>query len=239
MSKPTAIITGAAKRLGREMALDLADKGYHIVVHYNRSVNDAESLAEEVRSKGQHCRLFQADFSNPDLVEESVSGLLDEDADYRVLINNASIFNPVSFKDTDASLLADYFTIHFTYPFFLTKYFADKSKDGLVINILDTRVTGNDIDFFPYSLSKKTLGSFTRMAAKALAPSIRVNAICPGPVLPPSFDEGDMDEKVAKLPLKRRVAASDILKAMNYLINNHSVTGEFLFVDGGMHLGND
>jgi len=236
LSNPTAIITGAAKRLGRQMALELADRGYDIVVHYNSSENNARGLADEIRGKGRNCRLFQADFSNSDIVEKFALRLFEDGVDYRVLINNASIFHPSSFMETDASQLADYFTIHFVYPFFLTRYFAAKASGGVVINILDTRVTNDDIDFFPYTLSKKTLGSFTRMAAKALAPSVRVNAICPGPVLPPSFEEGDMDEKIAKLPLRRRVDTTDIIKAMNYLLDNDSVTGDFLFVDGGMHL---
>lgn len=237
MSNPTAIVTGGARRLGREMALNLADRGFDIVIHYNHSKDDASRLAKEVQERGRRCRLLQADFSDLNLVEETARKFFSEDDNYQVLINNASVFSPKSFEETTFEDLRNNHLVHFFYPFFLTKYFARRSSDGVVVNILDTRVVADDIEFFPYTLSKKSLAAFTRMSAKALAPGIRVNAICPGPVLPPGFDDSEnMEQKVAMLPLKKVVAVSDIIKALNYLLDNQSVTGELLFVDGGMHL---
>lgn len=237
MSNPTAIVTGGARRLGREMVLNLAERGFDIVIHYNHSRSDASRLANEVQDRGRQCRLFQADFCDLNLVEETAEKLFSEGDNYQVLVNNASVFKPKSFEETTFADLSNNHLVHFFYPFFLTKYFARKSSSGVVVNILDTRVVADDIEFFPYTLSKKSLAAFTRMSAKALAPGIRVNAICPGPVLPPGFDDAKkMEQKVASLPLKRVVAISDIIKALNYLLDNQSVTGEFLFVDGGMHL---
>ena len=239
MSNPTAVVTGAAKRLGREISLALAGKGYDIVIHYNHSSGEAEQLADEIRSKGCQSRLFQADFSDIDSLETTAEKLFEENQEYRILINNASIFNPVSFEETTFDQFRQYFSIHLFYPFFLTKYFSRKAKKGVVVNILDSRIVKDDIEFFPYTLSKKSLASFTRMSARALGPAIRVNGLCPGPVLPPDFeDKSTMEQKVSELPLQKTVAVSDILRALHYLLDNESVTGEFLFVDSGMHLTN-
>ena len=237
MSNPTAVVTGGAKRLGREMSLSLADRGYDIVIHYNHSKDDAGRLADEIQEKGRRCRLFQADFADLISAEETAKNLFSESEDYCILVNNASLFSPISFDETTHKDLNKNFSVHFFYPFFLTKFFAEKSAKGVVINILDSRITDEDIDFFPYTLSKKSLASFTRMSALALAPNIRVNAICPGPVLPPGFDDPkNMEKKVSRLPLQKTVAIPDIIRALDYLLDNESVTGEFLFVDGGMHL---
>ncbi len=239
MRNPTAIVTGGAKRLGREMSLSLVERGFDIVIHYNHSKEEASRLAEEIRGKGRQCRLFQADFSDLDSVEETARELFSEGEDYRVLVNNASIFSPLSFEETPLKDLNNNFSVHFFYPFYLTKIFAQKCVKGVVVNILDSRITDEDIEFFPYTLSKKSLASFTRMSARALAPEIRVNAICPGPVLPPGFDDPkNMEKKVSLLPLQKTVAIPDIIRALDYLLDNESVTGEFLFVDGGMHLTN-
>ncbi|HKI45747.1 MAG TPA: SDR family NAD(P)-dependent oxidoreductase [Balneolales bacterium] len=239
MRNPTAIVTGGAKRLGRAMSLSLAERGFDIVIHYNRSKEEASRLSEEIRGMGRQCRLLQADFADLDSVEETAKKLFSDGEDCQVLINNASIFNPMLFDKTPLKDLTNNFSVHFFYPFFLTKFFAEKYAKGVVINILDSRITDEDIEFFPYTLSKKSLASFTRMSARALAPDIRVNAICPGPVLPPGFDEPqNMEKKVSRLPLQKAVAIPDIIRALDYLLDNESVTGEFLFVDGGMHLTN-
>lgn len=235
--KKAALITGGAKRIGRSLCLGLARNGFDIVLHYNHSGEDAEEVKLLIEETGQSCYLIQADLGK----NEALGTLLEESLTHvpglSVLINNASVFDPGEFLDTELTLLDRQFDVNFKAPFLLTREFARHVKTGLVINILDRNIDRIPVDYFAYTLSKKTLAEFTRMAAKALAPEIRVNGICPGPILPPAGKDESYMETIAKsIPLKRTGNPDDILNAVLFQIENHFITGDFIYVDGGEHL---
>ncbi len=235
--QPTVLITGAAKRIGRALAVHLASMGYHIAAHYHSSHNDAESLVSEIHSLGRKCTLFKADLSVPADVEHLIESVIDQCDGLELLINNASIFEKFSIKDTDYSILERNFMINCFAPILLTRNFAKNVDKGQIINILDTKIIGNASGYCAYTLSKKTLAEFTRMAALEFAPSIRVNAIAPGIILPPP-DKGEqyLDPLIEKVPLKEKGSLNDICKTADFLIQNTYLTGQTIFVDGGKHL---
>ncbi len=235
--KKAALVTGGAKRIGRNLCLGLAQKGYDIVLHYNHSRDDAEEVKRLIEEVGQSCFLIQADLGNTDYLETMIQKSFEFSPDLTVLINNASVFDPGDFLETETAFLDLQFNINFKAPFILTREFARNTKEGIVINILDRRIDQTPDDYFAYTLSKKALAAFTRMAAKALAPGIRVNGICPGPILPPDGkDQSYMETMAESNPLKRTGSPDDILNAILFQIDNQFITGDFVYVDGGEHL---
>jgi len=233
----TVIITGGAKRIGKHIALKLAYNGYDIALHYNRSKDEAENVKSQIEEIGQKCELFQADFSNMVEVSELIPVIVSKMSGCGLLINNASVYHPGSFIDSDISFLRHQYQINFEVPYKLTQDFAKYVNSGHVINIIDTKINHLSIDFFCYSLSKKSLYEFTKMAAKELAPDIRVNGICPGPILPPP-GQGDeyLNKRAEILPLKKAGNPDLIAKTVLFLIDNYFITGECIHVDGGEHL---
>ena len=233
----SALITGGAKRIGKAIAVHLAENGFDIALHYNTSKAEAEETAKEIKSKGQNCILFQCNLSNTkdslsltDKVKQSFPSL-------SLLINNASIFEKRSFLNTDLDFFENHFNINFKAPFFLSQCFAKSVKEGHIINFLDTNITRDRTKYFVYNLSKKMLSEFTKMAAIELAPNIRVNAVAPGPILPPSNGEKEyLERKEENIPLKRWGNVSEILQSIDFLLKNKYLTGQCVFVDGGEHL---
>ena len=232
----TAIVTGGAKRIGREIAVALAKKGFDIALHYNKSNEDAQKLAKEIETTGQRCQLFSCDFNSTQAVK-SFATEMSKIKDCTLLVNNASIFERGVFLETDQDLLDRHFNINFKAPFLLSQMFAKTCNEGQIINIIDTKITKPFNKFFAYSLSKKMLYEFTLMLAKELAPKIRVNAICPGIILPPPDGDEEVVQRLAsKTPLQRKGNVEDIISALSFFVDNKFVTGECLFVDGGEHL---
>ncbi len=228
-------MTGGSKRIGADIARTLAERGLDIALHYNSTPPD--SLVEEIREKGVRCSAYRADFT----VSKDVTSLMEkvrgEFPGLDILINNASIFERASIKDTDEEFFQRHFDINFKAPFLLSRDFARVTGKGQIINIADTRVVRAGTTYAAYLLSKKALSEFTRMAAVEFAPGIRVNAIAPGLILPPDGEgEAYMETLAAKLPLKRRGDTIDVIRAVNYVMDSEFVTGEILFIDGGEHL---
>jgi NAD(P)-dependent dehydrogenase (short-subunit alcohol dehydrogenase family) len=235
--KHAALITGGAKRLGRAIAVSLAKHGYDIALHYGRSEKSARETAIEIRRHNQQCELFQCDLSKIDKVNQLMPDVFQSMPHTNLLVNSASIFKRINFMDTDLDVLDRNLNINFKAPFFLTQSFAKLCNNGLIINLLDTKITEEPVNFFAYALSKKLLYSFTRMAAKSLGPDIRVNGICPGIILPSTETAVDVLQKmIRKLPLKRQGDVEKILSAVFFYLENDFVTGECLFIDGGEHL---
>jgi len=233
-----ALITGGAKRIGRAIALELAKRGFDILLHYNRSRQAAEQTASEISSLGRHCQLVQADLTQHPQLDRVVNTLNDiEHIDHGVLVNNASLFDPGTLKQTDAALFDTLHALHLRVPFLLTRAFAANVERGHIINLVDRRVFSTETDYFAYTLSKKALYELTRMAARELAPEIRVNAIGPGAILPPpGRDAAYLRSLEQSIPLRRIGDLGAILTALRYLLDNPFVTGECLRVDGGEHL---
>lgn len=232
-----ALITGGAKRIGKALALDLAIKGYDIAIHYNSSEIEAEKTKNEIKKFGTTCKSFKCDLENTNDVLELVSEVKKSFPNLYILVNNASIFDNIGFMEVTPDFFDKDFGVNFKAPFFLSQSFAKNIDEGLIINFLDTRINRTTTEHFVYNLSKKCLYHFTRMAAKELAPRIRVNGICPGPILPPPGESKEyLEEIVEKVPMKKTGDTSYIVNAFNYLLENDFTTGECLFVDGGKHL---
>lgn len=235
MTGKAAIVTGGAKRLGAEIAMFLAKKGYDIALHYNHSIDEAKIVQAAIQREGVKCQLFHADLLDNQGLESLIDKIFEWSDTCNILVNNASVFDQATFRQTDQDLFEREFNINFKAPFFLSNAFARKASKGLIVNMLDSRIRSNDISHYAYTLSKKVLYEHTLMAALELAPAFRVNGICPGPILPPSgTDSGSINTE--GVPLGRHGKISEILKALDYLIDNDFVTGECLFVDGGKKL---
>lgn len=232
-----ALVTGAAKRIGKAIAIALAKDGFDIALHYGHSKKEAEEASDLIRLYGRRCELFQADLTFTDSVLSLVPKVFESFPHCKILVNNASIFHRISFLETTPENFDNFFNLHVKAPFFLSQQFASYCAVGDIINILDTKVTQNLDAYFSYTLSKKTLYEMTHMAAKALGPEIRVNGVAPGIILPSTESSNeDLKRMSQKLPLKRKGSVEDIVSAVRFLIDHPYLTGECLFVDGGEHL---
>lgn len=235
--RPAALVTGAAARIGRNIALTLAAKGYDIALHYRHSKKEAESTAEAAAAKGVVCRLFQADLADAAQCAPLIEQVKAVFPPLSVLVNNASVFDKAGFLESDETFFRSQFRINFEAPVFLTQAFARHVKQGVVVNMLDTYVTHDKHNHFYYLLSKKALLDFTRMAAAELAPGIRVNGIAPGYALPaPGWDEEYRKQLEARLPMQKTVTPEEVAQAVYTLVAAPSLTGQILFVDGGQSL---
>lgn len=231
---PTALVTGAARRIGRALALAAAEAGYDVAVHHRDSPEDAEETAELVRSKGVRAVVVAADLAGD---PASLIGQAQALGPVTLLVNSASIFE----DDRIETLTRESWDLHMQAnlhaPIALTQAFAAQSVEGLVVNIIDQRVWRPNPQFFSYSLSKAGLWWATQTMAQALAPRIRVNAIGPGPTLPSIHQSpADFEAEAANIPLQRRTSPDEIAAALRYLIDAPSVTGQMIAVDGGQHL---
>ncbi|MGC9317268.1 MAG: SDR family oxidoreductase [Armatimonadota bacterium] len=237
----TALVTGAAKRLGRTIAEGLATEGCSVVVHYRSSQDEAEAVRDELQRMGVEAWPLQADLSSPEQAERLICRAVELAGPIQVLVNSASIFDPSTLADVTFDQLAYNTAVNAWGPFALMRAFAGQEIDeGSVVNLLDTRVEGFDPKHVAYILSKHLLRQLTRMAALEYAPRVRVNAVAPGLILPPpGRDESYLEALAGSLPLQRHGGAEDIVDAVLYLIKARFVTGQIIYVDGGRHLRGD
>lgn len=237
----TVLITGAARRIGRAMALDLAAHGWNIAIHYNTSQSDAEEVAEEVQALGRRAGIFQADLAMESSCERLMPAVVQELGPVSCLINNASVFE----HDTPTTATRDSWDqnmqINLRAPFVLTQGFASQLPDeteGNVINIIDQRVWNLTPVFTSYTLSKTGLWAMTQTLAQGLAPWIRVNAIGPGPTLRNTFQsEESFDQEWKSVLLGRKVDLCEICEAVRFILDARSMTGQMMALDSGQHLG--
>jgi pteridine reductase len=233
----TAFITGAAKRIGKEIALSLAKSGYNIALHFNNSLNEAKILQSEIKNLNVKCEIFQCDFSKESEVLKLIKNAYEVFPYINTLINSASIFEKSTILQTKTSLFDDIFNVNFKAPFILSKEFALHSKKGNIINLLDTKINKNGNSYAAYTLSKKLLKDFTLMSAKEFAPEIRVNGIAPGFILPPDdANKGYINSNAINIPLNTTGNISYITDAVDFLLNNNYITGQIIYIDGGQHL---
>ncbi len=239
-SSPVALITGAARRVGRAIALSLAARGYDIVVHYHKSEDAARALVGEIEAHGRRAIAIAAHLEIPSQAEALIPRAADEMGPLSLLINNASHFA----RDTLATASYESFLAHSQVnlyaPLALSQAFAAQAPAGSNIINLSDGVYGWSMSphFLTYSLSKFGLVSLTELLAVQLAPTMRVNAIALGPTIPGVMDTPGTFEKLASLaPLKRVSAPEEVVAAMEYLLNAPSVTGQVMYLSGGMQLG--
>lgn len=236
MSK-AALITGGGKRLGKAISLSLAERGYDIAIHYNRSDKEAKETADLIREKGREAEIFQSNLSDISQVRSLIPTVFEVFPQCSILVNSASIFENIGFNDVTEEIFERDFNTNFKAPFFLSQDFSKGDDAELIINMLDMRINKIETEHFTYNLTKKALRDFTLMAAKALGPKIRVNGICPGPILPPPDKDIKYLKQIAKnTPLEKPGNPDYIITAVKYLLDNSFVTGQCLFVDGGQHL---
>jgi len=236
----TALITGAAKRLGKAMANHLAKQGWNIAIHYNTSSDEAFLFRSELKNSypNQQIEMFNANLELADEVEDLIPQVIQKMSGIDLLINNASVFKPAKLLETSTDFLEYQMNINFRAPFILTRNFSKLIKYGSIVNFVDTRIVTNQTNFAAYSISKKALWEFTKMAAFELGPNIRVNAIAPGLTLPPENKEEDYLSKLAQsIVMKRPGGVEPILKSLDYILANEYLTGQLLFCDGGENLG--
>ncbi len=236
----TALITGAAHRIGRAVSLDMAKEGWTIAVHCNRSYDDAEELVHMIRQNGGRAEVFCCD-----LVREEETRLLVKTVSQHLgpvgcLINNASVFELDDVFSANRASWDLHMESNLRAPFVLTQEFArclPDDAEGVVINLLDQRVWNLTPGFISYTLSKAGLWTLTQTLALALAPRIRVNGIGPGPALPSSRqNEEEFARQCASLPLRRGTNPTEICAAVQLLLKIPSITGQMIALDGGQHL---
>lgn len=237
----TALITGAAKRIGRAIASDLAANGHDVIIHHHGSPDEAHALKGDLSEHGVAVATIAADLSNRDDTEaliEKASALIGKPI--TLLINNASIYEKDNLKSATRDTWDRHMEINLHAPFTLTQKFAAALPDGvagLVINIIDQRVWKLNPQFMSYTLSKASLWTLTQTSAQALAPQIRVNAIGPGPTLPSIHQKGDGFTREEKdVPLGHGPSLDEITGAIKFIHATPSMTGQMIALDGGQHL---
>lgn len=231
-----ALVTGASDRIGRSLALTLAHLGYDILLHYNSSEGKARDTQSQVENIGRECLLRQANFKDEVETAQLIAGF-DHEKPIEILVNNASDFRESDIHTEGAGLLDHHFAINFRAPYILTKSFAKTCGKGLIVNILDTKITGNKTEHLDYLISKKALEAFTYISALQLAPEIRVNGIAPGIILPPEGKPESYIEKLAEdIPLRKVGDLESLSQALSFFIRNTFITGQVIFADGGGHL---
>ncbi len=244
----TALVTGAGRRLGRELALHLARQGQDVAIHCHRSAAGAEAVAVEARAFGVRAQVFQADLSDEEQAQGLVPAVHAAMGPLDLLVNSAAILEPDDLPSASRESWDRHMAINLRAPLVLMQAFARQIRhateaDGripvpaLIVNIVDHRVEHPRPDRLSYALSKSGLWRLTCLAAQTLAPGIRVNAIGPGSVLKGAHQSAEQfSRNRAETPLRHGADASDIARAMDYLMSSPMVTGQLLFVDGGSHL---
>ncbi len=239
MEAKKIIITGGATRIGKSIALELADYDAQIVIHYSKSFLAAKKLKTELENLGSIVHLFKADLSNIQKTQKLISYSYRKMKGIDCLINNASVFendNLINFSDKS---FLKHININLKAPAILIRDFAkiNKGNDGNIINIIDQRVEKLTPFFFSYTLSKSSLATLTRTAAMKLAPNIRVNAVSPGPTLKNKRQsEKHFRRQWKSTILKKKVDTKSISSAVKFLINNDNITGQVINVDSGQRL---
>lgn len=246
-----ALVTGAGKRIGKAIALDLARQGWAVAVHYNRSRDAAEATAAEARRRGAPAAAAVGadllDHAATDGLIEAARGALGRDL--TLLVNNASIFDYDTLGSATRESWDRHMMSNLRAPFVLTQAVAERAPDPVpdargepvaqahVVNMIDQRVLKPTPEFMTYSIAKAGLWWFTRTAAQALAPRLRVNAIGPGPTMRGTRQsEAHFEAQRAATILERGADAEGIVRALRYFLSSPAVTGQLLCVDGGQHL---
>jgi glucose 1-dehydrogenase len=237
-----ALITGSAKRVGKALALALAEQGCHMVIHYGRSAEAAEETVAEIAVKGVKVWAISADLNDEAAVGTIVPFALEQAGRLDILVNSASIFPPEDFLNADSATWDRNMMVNLKAPFLLSQAFArarSKDQPGKIINLLDAVAMRPQNHHFSYTISKVGLAGLTKAMAHALAGrNIQVNGIALGAILPNVNDEPALFERMAKrIPARRTGSPEEVVKTMLYLLRDADyVTGEIIRVDGGRHL---
>ena len=231
------LITGAARRVGRALVLAVAQAGADVILHYHQSEPEAEALRDEVTGMGHRALLLKADLNDPQQSADLV-GRARREAELFALVNNAAVFESITWETTDLAAWNRHMQVNLTAPFLLSQAFArtiGKQANGRIINLLDWRALRPEADHLPYSVSKAGLAGLTRALAIALAPRITVNGLALGAVLAP--EAGAPKNLLDQVPARRWASLDEVCQALIFLLDGPTyITGEILHVDGGRQL---
>lgn len=234
-----ALVTGGAVRIGRAICEMLAESGVEVCIHFNRSYDAACALRDTLVEQGATAHIAESNLMTEtaclDLMDKAVAmmGPLD------ILINNASVFNKQSLDQADMDAWMGELWPNFFAPVQLMRAMTRHSEKGKIVNLLDRRVTSRDTACVPYLISKKALADVTELAALHYAPRFTVNGVAPGAVLPPpGKNEQYIRDHAGPVPLQVQVQPADIARAVKFVLENDTLTGQIIYVDGGQHLGN-
>lgn len=237
----TALVTGAAQRIGRAIAVALTRQGYAVAIHYHRSADAANRLVAEIEADGGRAVAVDCDLAVEDEVARLIGRVTAMLGPLGVLVNNASVFERDEALDTTRAGWDAHMMVNLRAPFVLTQDFARQlpaGRHGNVINLLDERVLNLTPHFVSYTVSKAGLWALTQTLALALAPRIRVNGIGPGPVMPsPQQTQAQFEKQYRTLPLQRPSSPEEIAAAVMFILAAPSLTGDIICLDGGQHLG--
>jgi NAD(P)-dependent dehydrogenase (short-subunit alcohol dehydrogenase family) len=240
MTIKTALVTGAAKRLGRAIALDLARHGWNVALHYNSSEKEARATEADAKSTGAKIALLKADLSREAETSTLVNRAAKELGPLTALVNSASIFENDEWYSADRASWDKHMETNLRAPFVLSQEFArqvPRDESGAIVNIVDQRVLKPTPQFVSYSLSKAGLYWLNTTLAQALGPRVRVNAVGPGPTMKNERQSpADFEQQREATILRRGAEPADICAAVRYLLEAPSVTGQMIAVDGGQHL---
>ncbi len=233
-----ALITGASRRIGRTLAVALAEEGVNIVAHDRRDLEqETAKVCDEVAGCGAKSWNVSADLEKPEEYETLVARAMQAAGSLDILINNASVFQPCTLMDMGFQDLMRHIHVNAWTPLVLSREFSRLAGRGKIINLLDTKIIGYDMAHVAYILSKRMLADLTTLCAREFAPTITVNAVAPGLILPPAGkDENYLNTLSHTVPLKRHGEPDDIADAALYLLKSDFVTGQVIYVDGGRHL---
>jgi pteridine reductase len=233
----TALITGAAKRIGRAVAVALAEEGANIVIHYRSSAQEAEELQVLLDQLGVQAWLVQADFENAGETDALIGRALEVAGTLEILVNSASMFPKSTLEDVTFEEVVRNVQVNAWAPFVLSREFARLVGRGKIVNFLDSALNDYDWSHVAYYLSKHLFSVLTKMTALEFAPEITVNGVAPGLILPPpGTDESRLARLMNTVPLKRRGFPEEIAETVMYLLRSDFVTGHVIPVDGGRHL---
>jgi NAD(P)-dependent dehydrogenase (short-subunit alcohol dehydrogenase family) len=241
MTLKTAVVTGAGKRIGADIARRLAGEGYAVALFASATIAGARALAEDITAAGGNARAYVADLADPAAGTAALARASREMGPVQLLVNNAAMFETDTVATLDLAVWRRQFAVNLESPVFLARAFAEALPEGIegaIVNVIDQRVLRLTPQHFSYTLSKSALWTATQTLARALAPRIRVNAVGPGPTYP-SVREGEagLAQEAAGTLLGRAIPGSDIADAVAFLAGARNVTGQIICVDAGQHLG--
>ncbi|WP_338846056.1 SDR family oxidoreductase [Massilia sp. W12] len=239
-SAPVALVTGAGRRLGRVIALTMAERGWDVAIHYRHSTNEAEQVVDEIRKLGRRAHAFQADLAQEAQAQALIPRILAHFARLDCVVNSASLFEYDDAASFNQVTLDAHMHANLMGPIILSQALhaaTPEGGQGVVINLLDQKLYNMNPDFLSYTLSKAALESATTMLAQSLAPKLRVVGLAPGiTLISGAQSEADFARSHRMTPLGYSSRPEDIAEGVCYLAQARAITGTTLVIDGGQHL---
>jgi hypothetical protein len=240
-ARPVALVTGAARRVGRAIAHELAAHGWDLALHYRSSAAEVETAAAELRTLGAQAQVFAADLADEAACRALVPAVLRHFGRLQAVVNNASLFEHDDVSSFGFTTMDRHWRANVGAPVLLAQALHAQAQaaggSGCVVNLLDQKLWNPNPDHLSYTLSKAALENATTLLAQALAPAVRVCGVAPGLTLPSGpMTEAEFARAATLTPLRRASTAEDVARAVRFVLESPAITGTTLLVDGGQHL---